>query len=136
MEYRKAFPWRRAIHGLCLEGFCRNDNCKACNRKVIHKNGFTGESGFTLEDDSPDVRCPMCAKHVDPTTCAFNNCDWKVEGKKWLGFAERPKRVNEPFKKADDAYYVFDDDVQVNWLTLKITVLPNGQGCTDPLRSA
>ena len=131
---KSAPAWRKTKHGLCLEGICKSPSCVACNKKVIHTHGFTGKSGFVLEEDSPTIKCPMCAKNMDPTTCAFNNCDWKVEGKKWLGYAKGVQRVNEPYQKADDAYFVFDDNVQVNWLSLKIIVLPNGQGCTEPRR--
>lgn len=60
----------------------------------------------------------------------LNNCDWKVEGKKWLSFEKPPVDVNKEFKRADDAYFVFDDKLQIHWLTLKITIVPNGQGCT------
>lgn len=130
-EWSSSAPqWRKTEHGLCLEGICKNSCCRAFGSKVIWNCGFTGQSGFVLEEDAPGVKCPICRKFVAPTTCAFNNCDWKVEGKKWISFAEPPTRVNQKFKRADNAYFIFDDNIQVNWLTLKITTVPNGQGCT------
>lgn len=123
--------WRKAQHGLCFEGICTTMSCVAYDEKVIWNAGFTGPSGFVVEEYAPSVCCPICDEQVELTTCAFNNCDWRVEGKKWESFKKPPIPFNGKFNRADDAYFVFDENIRVNWLTLTIVAVPNGQGCTE-----
>lgn len=132
-EWSSSAPeWRQAKPGLCLEGICDTSHCKAYGKMVIMNHGFTKEEGFVLEEESWKLKCPICGLYVEPTTCAFNNCDWKVEGKKFSSLREPPKLVQqERFTRADDAYFVFDDNIKATWLTLKMIAVPNGQGGTS-----
>ena len=118
----KAPAWRQAEPGLCFEGKCTTSSCAAFNKVIIYNCGFTGVSGFVVEDEATDVRCPICHLQVDPTTCAFNNCEWKFSGRTLQWFEEL--RIGEGPYRVGNAYHVFDDDIRAHWLTLKITTTP------------
>lgn len=136
-EWSKTAPeWRKAKPGLCLEGVYTNKDCKADGKKIIYSHGFTGESGFCFENaDGRHVMCPICGQWVNPTTCGFNNCDWKVTGKRWLGMKKGEKEVDGEFQRADNAYYLFDDD-PVQWNALTLIAVRNGEGCKKMFKRA
>lgn len=115
---RTAPSWRRARHGLCLEGLCKNNQCAAFNRTVIMPVGY---KKFDMLDDSVETRtiCPACKKHVTPVTCGFNNCWWRYNGSQ--NVENSPSRpCSSAWREADDAYYRFDEQhgEHVSWKKL------------------
>ena len=111
--------WRRANQGLCIEGKCRNRRCEAYGHMVIMNKGFTE---FDLINDGHTCQCPMCEKPVIPVTCGFNNCEWKVIGRKVEKLGQPPKMFRTKWKSAGDAYERFSPDKngKVHFLDLKI----------------
>lgn len=73
--------WRQAKPGLCLDGVCLNAKCAAFENKVIINQGL---GQFTIINNSTIItsQCPLCATTVQPTTCVFNQCLWRVNGTK------------------------------------------------------
>lgn len=125
-EWGKNAPtWRRVKNGLCIEGQCRTRSCNAYQKTVICNWGIGKE--FDLGTHSKYVECPICQQHVNPTTCAFNNCDWTFRGKKWTSYEEGEQRVSEGPFTAGDAYHLFDDKVQTRWCKLKIQTAREGE---------
>ena len=115
---RTAPSWRRARHGLCLEGLCKNNQCAAFNRTVIMPVGY---KKFDMLDDSVETitKCPACKKHVTPVTCGFNNCWWRYNGSQ--NVENSPARpCSSDWRQADDAYYRFDEQhgENVSWKKL------------------
>ena len=68
--------WRRARHGLCIEGKCTNRRCKAYGQWVIMNQHYTD---FDLINDAYLCKCPMCDKVVVPVTCAVVIQQLRVE---------------------------------------------------------
>lgn len=108
IQWSRAAPrWRRARHGLCLEGPCTNSKCEAFNRSVIMPIGY---KRFDMASDPNEstTRCPACKKYVKPVTCGFNNCWWRYEGTKECENGP-PQPCSKNWTKADDAYHRFDE---------------------------
>jgi ubiquitin len=81
-KFSKSAPkWRKAADGLNLEGLCTNSNCEAHEQMVIMRIGM-GVFDVLLDSNAKTTRCPLCAKFVQPLTCAFSNCEWKWTGLK------------------------------------------------------
>ena len=126
IEWASSAPeWRHTRPGLSVEGNCSTLSCKALGKSTICNWGLGKK--FDLGYDSPKVCCPICNCHVDPTTCAFNNCDWKYSGKTWRSYKEGVKPASGGPYSAGDAYHVFDENVTVNWIDLVIETAPRGQ---------
>ena len=73
--------WRHVIPGLCLEGVCFNINCRAFEQKVIANQG-TGQCHLIAQSKVTSARCPSCGMSIEPITCAFNRCSWRLAGAK------------------------------------------------------
>ena len=116
-------PWKNVEKGLCFKGTCQNGKCIAHNKTVIYSHGYTDESGFVLENDGHKIKCPECNTCFDPKVWEFKNCRCKVEGKKFLGFAEGSRSVNEPYGNVDNAGKFKPVG---SWLNLKLTAVPLG----------
>ena len=117
--------WRRTRHGLCLEGKCTNNTCRAYNQQVIIPIGYIK---FDLIDDVDGTtsKCPICHTYVQPTNCSFNNCWWKFSGKKVGEPGKPPVRcVSEKWEHADNAYHCFNEKISsvISWLKLEIEVV-------------
>ncbi|CAF1545124.1 unnamed protein product [Rotaria magnacalcarata] len=125
IEWAKTSPpqWRRARHGLCLEGQCRNSVCAAFNHTVIMSMGFR-RFDMLSDADATTTKCPMCKQFVRPVTCSFNNCWWRYKGRKCLE-NQPPEPCECDWKRADDAYHRFDEnhDKNVTWLQLVLEVV-------------
>ncbi|CAF1327486.1 unnamed protein product [Adineta steineri] len=118
-EWSKTAPrWRRARHGLCLEGECKNSKCEASGRTVIMPIGY---KKFDMSSDPSETttKCPVCKKYVPPVTCGFNNCWWRYDGVKDCQNAP-PESCSSGWKRADDAYYHFKDEQNeiIDWRKL------------------
>ena len=73
--------WRRASPGLCLDGVCLNAKCPAFEHKVIINQGI-GQCKIITNSTVITAQCPLCQTMVQPTTCAFNRCSWRLVGVK------------------------------------------------------
>ena len=115
----KAPSWRVAGNGLCLEGKCTNKHCKAFGQMVIMNQGYTE---FDLINEAYKCKCPICSTNVVPITCGFNNCEWKVIGRKINKLGEHPQMFKSDWKSAGNAYEHFspDDSGTAHFLDLKI----------------
>ena len=101
----KAPRWRIAQNGLCIEGKCESKECEAYDKTVIMNFGFID---FSLANDAYQCECPLCKQHITPVTCAFNNCKWKWNGKRYDDPKKPPKSFRQKeWKIADNAYHVF-----------------------------
>jgi hypothetical protein len=118
MEFNNKAPdWRICKKGLCLEGPCTNEKCKAFNQMVVMNMGVVAT--YQMHMPSNATKCPMCETHVEPETCAFNNCEWRYFGLKKLPKGPS-KRVKGDWAKAGDNYYRFDPELSgvADWLSL------------------
>jgi len=73
--------WRQASPGLCLDGVCLNAKCQAFEHKVIINQGI-GQFNVVTNSTVIPSQCPLCETTVQPTTCAFNRCSWRLIGVK------------------------------------------------------
>ena len=127
IAWAKTAPeWRIAPHGLCLEGICNNETCKAFKQTVIIPIGYK-RFDILVDSNSKTSYCPVCKKYVDPESCSFNNCWWKFEGKKQDKPGDEPKSCSSNWRMADDAYHCFDQEKSglVSWRQLIIETVQN-----------
>lgn len=112
--------WREATRGLCIEGTCTNPRCKSKGSLVIVKLGYTR---FSLLEQSHLCCCPACGSHVEPVTCAFNNCYWNLWGRKRNSPSEDLTTVKITEQYADDAWHRYDpnENGKAQWSALFIT---------------
>lgn len=73
--------WRHASPGLCLDGVCLNAKCPAFEQKVIINQGI-GQCKIITNSTVITAQCPSCQTMVQPTTCAFDRCSWRLIGVK------------------------------------------------------
>jgi hypothetical protein len=99
--------WRRARHGLCLEGQCTNSKCEAHGCTVIIPIGYR-KFDMSIDPNETTTKCPACKKYVNPVTCGFNNCWWRYEGTKDCGNGP-PQPCSSDWTQVDDAYHRFDE---------------------------
>ncbi|CAF3691641.1 unnamed protein product [Rotaria sp. Silwood1] len=118
-----ASRWRLAGRGLCLEGICENPKCEANGHQVVMTIGYR-VFDIVADTDATTTQCPICKNYVEPTTCGFNNCWWRYEGKKkdQQGKGKAPIKCSSDWQHADDAYHYFDQQTHpiVTWTQLKI----------------
>ena len=121
--------WRMAEPGLCIEGICTNSDCKAFNKQVIWNARFGA-----VDIGTSQFKCPMCYKSVETATCAFNNCAYRICGKKTDGSEE----ISTNFQVVRDEYKRFDESHgKIGWDHLMImtrhifeqTKVANGKVC-------
>ncbi|MEW5315360.1 MAG: hypothetical protein WDW38_006797 [Sanguina aurantia] len=115
---RFAPNWLIAEPGLCIEGRCTEHECPANGRTVVHNRGM---GLFDLIVDAGKITCPICQSHVEPETCAFNNCQWRYSGTK-ASSASRVFRSLD-WTLAEDQYERFSSQAasQVDWNRLLIS---------------
>ncbi|CAG8795563.1 13110_t:CDS:2 [Racocetra persica] len=118
-----AQPWRVAVGGLNLEGYCKNNSCKAYNQgRVVIQWGY---KDFNFFNDEHKSKCPICDKYVTPITCGFTNTHWKYEGQKKVD-GETPKNVSSDWNYAHEfGYLTFANEELVRWWNLVIKVKAN-----------
>ena len=73
--------WRSVEEGLNLFGLCKNSECEAFNKEVVHKVGITHKK-YNLQENILQIKCPMCDGLVVPKTCGFWQCEYQFEGDK------------------------------------------------------
>lgn len=120
LEWSETAPeWRRAYPGMALEGKCTNRRCKAHKKMVIMNQKF---AEFDFINEGHTCQCPICGEHVVPTTCAFNNCQWKVVGRKVSELGQRPQTFSKDWESVGDKYARFSPkrNGTAHFLDLKI----------------
>lgn len=107
--------WRRATPGLCLDGFCLNVKCAALQHRVISSQGL-GQFQLVTDSSVATAACPLCGATVQPTTCAFNRCSWRVSGAK----RDAPTtNVTTEWQNSADDYHRWADELSA-WTQLTI----------------
>ncbi|CAF1197569.1 unnamed protein product [Adineta ricciae] len=107
--------WRRASPGLCLEGVCLNVKCPAFEHKVIINQGV-GQFSIITDSIVIESHCQLCKSIVQPTTCAFNRCSWRLIGTK-QGQSLSP--VTAEWQDTKDDYHRWTDEF-LSWSQLTI----------------
>lgn len=110
---RHAPEWRYVVPGLCLEGICQNQICKAFNQKVIMNMGLPVCYRLGMPDEKP-TNCPMCYKYVDPITCGFFKCSFRYVG--IMKTDQGPKRVKSEWQTESEDYFRFEESRQSKWI--------------------
>lgn len=134
IEFKINAPeWRHVSEGLNLFGTCPNENCVAYNEEVIFMATYEKtnclqvrkESSFNLNEEIENIKCPMCKKLIDLTTCGFYNCKYQFDGrKKEHGDV---KNYKSEIQKTEGEYCEYFDvykNGKVTWLELKIYIYP------------
>ena len=114
---KKAKKWNFITEGLNVTGICKNEGCEAYDKKVDCQIGL---GTFDLVRNADEVRCPMCQNEIDPLTCCFCECEYKMEGKKKVN--GKTEKVNTDWKRVEKDYEYYDPDKSgtVKWLMLII----------------
>ncbi|CAF0983096.1 unnamed protein product [Rotaria sp. Silwood1] len=128
-EWSRTAPrWRRTRCGLCLEGKCTNSRCEAYNQIVIIPIGYK-KFDVLLDSDDTTTVCPICKNYVQPSSCAFNNCWWRFEGRKLEANSNGrpPKKCSSEWTQVDDAYHYFEElkSGTVTWMQLILEAVKN-----------
>ena len=113
----KAKKWNIITEGLNVTGICKTQGCEAYDKKVDCQIGL---GTFDLVRNADEVRCPMCQNEIEPLTCCFCECEYKMEGKKKVN--GKTERVNTDWKRVEKDYEYYDPNKSgiVNWLMLII----------------
>ena len=118
---KNAAKWNIIIKGLNVDGICKNEKCEAYNQEVDCPIGI---GSFDLVRDADRIKCPICHNEIDPTTCVFCKCEYKLEGKKKLN--GKTERVSTNWKRVEKDYEYYDPQKSgiVRWLMLIIETKP------------
>ena len=116
-NFGKAQKWNYITRGLNVTGKCENNSCEAYGKEVDCQIGL---GVFDLVGDCDRVKCPMCQREIEPLTCTFCKCQYKIEGKKKI--KGETTQVNTPWKKVEKDYEYYDPNKSgiVKWLKLII----------------
>ena len=114
---KNALKWNKIIEGLNVDGICKNEKCEAYNHEVDCQIGM---GTFDLVRDADRIKCPMCDSEIDPTTCVFCECEYKIEGKKKTN--GKTEYVSTDWKRVEKDYEYYDPQKSgiVRWLMLII----------------
>ena len=121
-NYGKNAPkWNTITKGLNVDGICKNEKCEAYNQEVDCRIGI---GSFDLVRDADRIKCPICNNEIDPTTCVFCECEYKLEGKKKLN--GKTEHVSTNWKRVEKDYEYYDPKKSgiVRWLMLIIETKP------------
>ena len=112
--------WRKVRPGLCLEGLCNNERCVALGKMVIINMGTECIFKLNKNRSRQATNCPICEKHVEPLTCAFNDCQYR-----YISMTESENgmiRNKSEWNKIEDIYYRFDENESIAYSLLLIEV--------------
>ena len=114
---KDAKNWNIIVSGLNVSGICNNNRCKAYKKLVDCQIGL---GTFDLVRDADRIKCPMCKKEMEPKTCCFSECQYKIEGKKKSN--GKTESVKTKWKRVEKDYEYYDPNKSgiVNWLMLII----------------
>ncbi|CAF1457180.1 unnamed protein product [Rotaria magnacalcarata] len=112
--------WRRASTGVCLEGVCLNIKCQAFEHKVI-MNQNIGQVNVIKNSTVMSSQCPLCATTIQSTTCAFNQCQWRLIGVKQddLTTASSSSTITTEWHDSTHEYHRWTDSF-TSWSQLTI----------------
>ena len=72
--------WRGVTKGLNLFGICKNKDCRAFDKEVVHKVGINQK--YNLQNNILNNKCPICEGIIVPKTCWFWECEYQFVGDK------------------------------------------------------
>lgn len=110
-------PWRQVTTGLCLEGVCLNGQCEAFEQKVVINQGI-GKFNAVTNSIITKSKCPLCGAAVSPTTCAFNQCSWRLTGVK-QDDSKKNSTITTDWQNTIHDYHRYEDSL-TSWLQLTI----------------
>ncbi|CAF0808297.1 unnamed protein product [Rotaria sordida] len=112
--------WRRASFGLCLDGVCLNTKCQAFEHKVIMNKGI-GQFNVITNSTVITSNCPLCGTTVQPTTCGFNQCSWRLIGTKRndLNASSSSSNITTEWHDSTNEYHRWTDNFST-WSQLTI----------------
>jgi hypothetical protein len=110
--------WRRASSGLCFDGVCLNVKCDAFEHKVLMNQGI-GQFNIMTNSTVTTLQCPLCGTTVQPTTCAFNRCSWRLIGVKRDDSNISSSTITTDWEDATHDYHRWADSF-TSWLQLTI----------------
>ena len=118
---KNAAKWNIITKGLNVDGICKNEKCEAYNQEVDCPIGI---GSFDLVRNADRIKCPICNNEIDPTTCVFCKCEYKLEGKKKLN--GKTEHVSTNWKRVEKDYEYYDPQKSgiVRWLMLIIETKP------------
>ena len=118
---KNAAKWNIIKKGLNVDGICKNEKCEAYNQEVDCPIGI---GSFDLVRYADRIKCPICNNEIDPTTCVFCECEYKLEGKKKLN--GKTEHVSTNWKRVEKDYEYYDPKKSgiVRWLMLIIETKP------------
>ena len=108
--------WRSVREGISWIGKCDNSRCKAFRAEVICNSGF---GVFDINEANRIAVCPMCEDGIKVKNCGFFKAKWKSLGMDRQGL-ERRSGGESP----NDNYTTFLDGDDIEWIFLRIEVLP------------
>ena len=115
--------YRTVIEGMNLFGICKNKNCLAYNKEVIHMFGYG--TFDVINGDKENIICPSCEfPLISIDTCGFWKCKYFYKGKKFEG--NKLEEVNySNINNSQDSIDYFnkgnDNENKSLWVELKIT---------------
>jgi hypothetical protein len=116
--------WRRFAPGLSLLGICINSECDAYQKEVIIPIGLKNFDVLTDADASTTI-CPKCKHYVETSKLGFNECQWRIYGKKQTRPSQAPISFSEDWIQTH-GYALFEYGLQegVTWRQLIVETRP------------
>lgn len=118
--------WRKIDKGLNIFGICGNSMCIAFNKEVIHKTVLAKDGlAFNLNEKITEIKCPICKKIINPTSCGFYDCEYQFIGKKIVNgdICNFDSKTRETIGNQFEYFGILGNG-QIIWIELFIYVLP------------
>ena len=118
---KNAKKWNIITEGLNVNGKCQNSSCEAYDENVDCKIGM---GSFDLVRDADQIKCPMCHEEIEPMTCTFCECQYRLNGKKKV--KGKTQKVETIWKRVEKDFEFYDPQESgiVCWLMLIIETKP------------
>ena len=118
---KNAKKWNRIIEGLNVTGKCQNSSCEAYDEEV---DCTIGMGSFDLVRDADQIKCPMCLEEIEPITCTFCECQYRLNGKKKV--KGKTQKVETIWKRVEKDFEFYEPEKSgiVCWLMLTIETKP------------
>ena len=137
MEERKfsesAPKWRIVKGHMVIDGKCINPQCEAFEKRVLYNvnpQKRNGETRFSLTHDK--ALCPMCHTVIQPVSCGFTDCFWKIIG---IRSEKNKERINTNFVEAKNEGLTVPKELavenQVKWDFLTLITSHKGYAEND-----
>ena len=114
--------WREVTKGLNLFGICKNKDCRAFDKEVVHKEGINQK--FNLQNNVLNIKCPICKGIIVPKTCGFWECEYQFVGDKIEEGKLKHIDTKSKETKGDNFEYFapYDNDSSL-WTNLDIYII-------------